>query len=148
MRRYWGEVITCLVFIALASYVVWLAWDLPSGGGHFPIFAAGWIIILSAYWLVMAVWDRSGESGQRIVFDWSYDNMKPMVVLLATIGYVLVIFVLGYFTATALFLLVGAALLGMRNWRALALTAAVLLPTLYAFFVLFLGTSLPRGVLI
>lgn len=145
MRRHWGEIITATIIILMALYVVWEGWDLPSGGGIFPSFAAICTILLSLYWIATALLTGSRD---MIHFDFSFANIKPMLMLALTIGYVALIFVLGYFTATVVYLIVACLFLGVRNRLAIAATAIILMPAMYGFFVLFLGTTLPRGIFI
>lgn len=149
MRRYQGELVTAAAIIALAGWIFWDAHGLPSGGGLFPMFAAGSTIVLGLYWMASVVLRRSEESlHERLPFDWSYDNLKPMVVFALTLGYVASIDILGYFATTTLFILVTSIALGMRRARSIVVTLVVLLPVMYAFFVMFLGAQLPRGLLI
>lgn len=148
MRRYQGEVITAAVFVVLAAYVIWDASRLPTGASLFPIFSAASILALSLYRIGSATLRRKPELREKLRFDWSYANMKPMAVFALTIGYVWLISILGYFSATLLYFIAGSLTLGMRNWRSLALTAGIMLPFIYGLFVLVLGARMPQGALL
>ena len=73
--------------------------------------------------------------------------MKPLIICGVSIIYVLAIFEIGYFTSTVLFLISAPVLVGVRSPRAIVLTGIILLPVMYAFFVLFLQANLPKGIL-
>lgn len=148
MRRYWGEVIAAAVVMVLSAYVITVALGLPSGGGIMPIFAAGSTLALSAFWIVRSIKFRTPKASERIRFDWSYDNLKPMVIVAVTIAYVALIFALGYFAATALYLIVGSLVLGVTSWRMIAIAVLLLLPSMYLFFVILLAVNLPEGLLL
>ncbi len=150
MRAYLiaGPVIVYGLFVALAAYIIWIAHDMPSGGGVMPIFAASGVIALS---LVRIVRDLRSVLARRLAniempFDLRVFRVIGMFALSA--GYLFAIFILGYFTSTLLFLSLGALLLGVRDWRALVIAVLALIPLMYGFFVLFLGANLPRGLLI
>lgn len=147
MRRYWAEAITSGSFIAIAAWVVFTAIDLPAGAGYFPIFSAVSVIALSAFWFISALMRRTPHLREKLSFDFSYDNFKPLFMLLLTVASIPVIFFLGYFVTTAIYFVVGALLLGVRDWRIVGLTALIMMPLMYGFFILFLGTHLPKGLL-
>ena len=67
---------------------------------------------------------------------------------LIVVVYVLAIFRLGYFTASVLFLFASTLAVGIRNYRTIALTAAILFPLMYVFFEILLQANLPQGFLI
>lgn len=148
MRRYHGELVTAAAIIVLAAYIFWDASSLPASGGLLPMFSTGSIIVLSLYWMTSVTVRRTIALREHIPFDWSYDNMKPMVVLALTLGYVLAIDPVGYFGTTTLYVVVTSVALGMRNWRSIALTLVILLPLMYGFFVMFLGARLPTGLFV
>ena len=148
MPRYWGERIAALVFIALSVYVAVPALEFPAGGGSFPLFAAGGIVFLSIMLIVDGILRRRPEADRPIDFSLSYSRLKPAFMTAIAIVYVLLIFRLGYFTASALFLFAATLMVGVRNIRMIALTAAILFPLMYVFFEIFLEANLPQGILI
>ncbi|WP_026379468.1 tripartite tricarboxylate transporter TctB family protein [Afifella pfennigii] len=146
MPRYVGEIITALCILAIAGLVIWHAADLPAGGGNFPIFAAASTIVLCLYWIAMALAGRrQPERAAPVDFDFGFDNLKPIIVVVLTIFYVALMFPVGFFTMTAIYLVGISALLGVRNWLMLGATLAVVMPLIYLFFVSFLGARLPQG---
>jgi putative tricarboxylic transport membrane protein len=148
MPRYWGERLAALVFIALSIYVAVPALDFPAGGGSFPLFAAGGIVFLSIMLIVDGIFRRRPDAGHPVDFSVSYARLKPALMTAIAIAYVLLIFRLGYFAASVLFLFASTLMVGVRNIRMIALTALILFPLMYVFFEIFLEANLPRGFLI
>lgn len=146
MRRYWTERITALACIGIAVYFGILAFDFPAGGGDFPHFAAAGTIVL-ALLMLAGSFVRAGAMSQRVTPDFSYAKVKPLLIALLVVLYVLAIFRLGYYTASILFLAISTGMVGIRNVKAVILTGVILFPAMYAFFEIFLHADLPRGVL-
>jgi hypothetical protein len=146
MPRYVGEIVTASVITLVALCIAAYSAGLPSGAGFFPQFAAICTILLSIYWAATAFVGRHEVSRSAFVdFTPTYERMKPLIVTLATIGYVLLMFVFGFFVTTALFVTCVGLILGVRNWRLTAITLLVTIPLIYLFFVTFLGARLPAG---
>lgn len=146
MPRYVGEIVTASAIALVALCIVAYSAGLPSGAGFFPQFAGICTILLSIYWAATAFMGRSEASrGASVDFTPTYERLKPLIVTLATVGYVLLMFVLGFFVTTALFVIVVGLILGVRNWRLTAITLLVTIPLIYLFFVTFLGARLPAG---
>lgn len=146
MPRYVGEIITAAAISLIAAFFLWHSASLPAGGGMFPQFAMGSTILLAFYWAVTAlVRRRQPDRSETIDFRLTYDNLKPLIAVIATITYVVLIFVIGFFVATALYILAVSVILGVRNWRLIGLTLIVVMPLIYLFFVTFLGARLPSG---
>ena len=148
MPRYWGERIAALLFIALSVYVAVPALDFPAGGGSFPLFATGGIVFLSIMLILDSFIRRQPASEQPMDFSVSYERLKPAFMTVIAVVYVLLIFRLGYFVASALFLFAATLMVGVRNIRMIALTAVILFPLMYVFFEIFLEANLPQGMLI
>lgn len=148
MTKYWGETLCAVAFIIFALYAGNLALEFPAGGGTFPLFAAGGSIVLSAMIILDAQWFRRGEMSKNITFDFSYAALRPAIITILSIVYVLAIFELGYFTASVVFLLFSSVLIGLRDYKAIFLTAVILFPLMYIFFEMFLKANLPTGILI
>jgi len=85
---------------------------------------------------------------QKIDFTLTFEKMKPLLVCLLVIAYLYLIFELGYYTSTVVFLIASTVLVGVRNYKAILLTGVILFPLMYAFFELFLQANLPMGILI
>lgn len=169
----WGTRIAMICFIAISLYICFEAIEFPDGGGTFPMFAAGSAIVLCLLLLVVSfpelmdrvrnslkALDRTGAKwladmfrrtgdgrDTRIIFDFSYGKMKPLFLAVLSVIYVLAMFELGYFAASILFLFIAVMMVGVRNVGAIVLTAIILFPLMYGFFIVFLNANLPRGIL-
>jgi hypothetical protein len=150
IRQEWHAIASSLLFIALAAYVIQVSASLPSLGGMMPSFAAGGIALFSAIRIVEALRGlrKPLREGEDRFVSVSPASLRPMGMLALSLAYVGLIFVTGFFSASLIFLVAASLFLGVRNWLAIALTAAILIPAMYAFFILFLNARLPAGLLI
>ncbi len=170
MPERWGTRIAAVCFIAISLYIWVEAVEFPDGGGTFPGFAAGSAIVLclimlansfpdwtnrvrnflkhsdqpGARWFADMFRDQGADRNLRIAFDFSFEKIKPLLLVVLSVIYVLAMFEIGYFTASILFLFMAVWMVGVRNLRATALTAVILFPLMYAFFIVFLNANLPR----
>jgi len=147
MPGYWGTRIAAAVYIVLSFYFGAQAIEFPAGGGTFPLFAEVCAVLISGIMIAGSFRLAAKEESDRIDFGMTYSRAKPLLLLALSILYVFVIFELGYFAATLVFLFAASLMIGIRDVKALAITALILLPTMYAFFVVFLNAPLPKGVL-
>lgn len=147
MVSVWGERVAAVIGALLAVYMMRLAWPFPAGGHLFPVFACGAMIAVS---ILMAVrtFISPAMFGKPFSLRLSREIVVPLIATVATILYVLVIFRLGYYISTLLYLVIFSLAAGVRNRRAIALTVIITLPLMYAFFELFLQARLPQGWLI
>ena len=143
-----GERLCVVVFILLAAYGVVLASEFPHGGGIFPLFSLYGMIFLSLIMLAETVFKRKPGDEQKIDFTLTFEKMKPLLVCLLVLAYLYLIFELGYYTSTVVFLIASTVLVGVRNYKAILLTGVILFPLMYTFFELFLQANLPMGILI
>lgn len=148
MPRYWGERITAVAIIGLALFFADMSTEFPAGGGTFPQFAAAGVILLSLLLILDSFVRRTPEAEEPVDFKLSYQRLKPLLLTVLVVVYVLAIFRLGYFAASFLFLVISTLMIGIRNYKAIAVTAAILFPVMYVFFEIFLNANLPQGVLI
>jgi hypothetical protein len=142
-----GERIGALAASVMAVYFAYAAWNFPAGGEQFPLFAAASIVVIA---IAMVVRTFVSPDVFKAAFELprAADAVRPVAITAATIAYVFIIFELGYYTTTLVFLVVMSWLVGVRKPRAIALTAVVMLPLMYAFFELFLQARMPRGILL
>lgn len=147
MPGYWGIRIAAAVYIVFSLYVGDKALDFPAGGGTFPLFAEACTILISLILIAQSFRPSFKEKAGRIDFRLTYSRVKPLLLLGLSILYVLAIFELGYFASTLVFLFAASWLVGMRELKPIAITAVVLIPLMYAFFVVFLQAPLPKGIL-
>lgn len=147
MSGVWVDRITAVICILIGIYVTTVAWDFPTGGGEFPVFCGIATIFLALVMIAETFSKKYSRRNVRAVWPTTWSQWKPMVVLALAVTYIPMIFVIGYFTATLSFLVLTTLVLGIRNYKAIGLTAVILLPLMYFFFVGFLQAQLPRGIL-
>ncbi len=143
----WGTRIAAAVYIAFCIYVGVQALDFPAGGGTFPLFAEICAVLISGIMIAGTLIPGASEGAERISFRIDYSRAKPLLLCALAIVYVLAIFEIGYFVTTVLFLFSATWLVGIRNLRTVVIAAVILIPAMYAFFVLFLMAPLPKGIL-
>ena len=124
--------LTSLLFICLSVFFGLESLNFPAGGELFPIFLFGCIILLSCFLTIEAFLKKSKYESINIKID--FFTWKPLFVSIAVIIHVIFIFILGYFTSSFLFLIGCSILIGLRDARAIGITAIVLFPLMYAFF--------------
>lgn len=148
MTRLMGEILTAVGMIAAAVWVMVVAREFPAGGHIMPVFCALGVIALSICVVVEAVWKKRSILQENIKINLEYDKIKPYILLFIALVYFGIIFLLGYYSSTLLFLVIAAYVIGVRKYKVIFLTALILLPAMYAFFELFLQARLPSGWLI
>lgn len=147
MPGYWGTRIAAAAYIVFCIYIGALALEFPVGGGTFPLFTVVCAIVICGIMIFGTLRKSARDEKTQMDFRVDFARAKPLLLCALAILYVLVIFELGYFTSTLLFLVAGAWLVGIRNPRTIALTAVVLIPAMYGFFIVFLNAPLPKGIL-
>ncbi|MFY0611509.1 MAG: tripartite tricarboxylate transporter TctB family protein [Hyphomicrobiaceae bacterium] len=143
----WGERIAAALCSVAALYMAYVAWEFPAGGNQFPLFACASILAIACLMIVRSLFWPGVFTG-KFQSTVSFEAAKPLLLTAAVIVYVLLIFRLGYYTSSLLFLLLVSFAVGVRSLKVISLTALVTLPLMYAFFELFLQAQMPRGVLV
>ena len=138
-----GKAITAISLIAVCLYIWFAAEEFPANGHQIPQFTAGISLLLCIFLLYDAFAKPDGVD--KVKTKLTYASVKQYIILLLSICYVLSIFWLGYFTSTLLFMVLGSLIVGVRNFKFIAITVVISLPLMYAFFELFLHAQLPRG---
>ena len=136
--------LTSLSFICLSIFFGLESLNFPAGGELFPLFLFGCIILLSCLLTIESFLKKPKQQSVQIKID--FFTWKPLFVSIAVIIHVIFIFILGYFTSSFLFLIGCSILIGLRDARAMGITAIVLFPLMYAFFEGFLNAGLPKGI--
>ena len=147
MLTVWGERLAAILCSLGAVYMMYLAWEFPANGNQFPLFAGAAIIFTSILMVIRSILTPGLFTG-TFQSSIGFNDVQPLLLTAATVGYVLLIFELGYYTSSLLFLVIISLLVGVRNLKAIALTVLITFPLMYAFFELFLQAQMPRGVLV
>ncbi len=134
---------------AVCAFFYVYSFDLSESSKSYPTFTIALLFGLTTLYLVqmiLAAKKFGVESGADKVFA----GFKPKQFILSivlTLAYVLLVDVLGFFTATTLFMIASFVYLKVPVLHAvIALVSMDLL--IYLAFVLFLGVRLPAGILI
>lgn len=143
----WGDRLTALLSLLGAAYMAFLSWNFPANGDIFPKFITASIAVIAVMLFVRTFSVQSVYHWRSIKFE-ARDEILPLVLTAVFVGYSLLIFVLGYYTTTLLFLILLSVAVGIRSPKTILLAAVITLPLLYAFFELFLGANMPQGLLI
>ncbi len=145
MSVFVGRLLTSIALIVFSVYIWMESGEFPANGDQLPRFCA---IVAVVILLIMLVKDFLSIKKEKIKFDISYQANKQFVILFFSILYVISIFLIGYYVSTAIFLVLGCFLVGVRKLRFVIFTVVITLPLMYAFFELFLQAGLPRGLMI
>lgn len=147
----WGPRITGLICILLSLYFGNLAWDFPANGDTFPLFATGGTVVLALVLIAASFVKKNApgkdQNSEMFHLDLSYSALKPPILIVLSILYIIGITEIGYFVSSIAFLYITTYAVGIRNFKAVTLTGIILFPTMYGFFVFLLHAQLPRGIL-
>ncbi len=91
---------------------------------------------------------KTGALANNIIYlDLGYSQLKPIMLIVLSVLYIIAIIEIGYFVSSIFFLFLTTYAVGIRNLKAVVLTAIILFPTMYGFFVILLKAQLPQGIL-
>lgn len=146
MPSIWGERLAGIGAIGFGLYMMWTSWNYPVGGHMFPVFATFGMVLLGAAMILQTFlrpdgYDRSGAG------KWEPASLFPLLMTGLALGYFLLVFWLGYFASTFLFLLATPFVLGLRRPWPVLLSAAAASGFIYLVFQVALRTRLPAGLL-
>lgn len=148
MSKLWADRWTAIGMIAVAGFFITQSMGLPSTSGAFPKFTEILIIALALIMIVRTFVTHDKKLSGQVRFNFSYTALKPALTMIVAIIYVFAIFRIGFYTASFLFYFLVTYMTGIRNYKAMGLTALVLFPMMYFFFNIALGADLPEGFLI
>jgi hypothetical protein len=144
------ELVTALVIVALGLVVIWdshrvgASWasDGPQSG-YFPNII-GWMLTAAGAWIAgktLVYWNKL--AGNVFV---TYDDLKPvMAMLLPTIGYVALIWLVGMYVASAIYIAGFMLFQGKYKWP-LTLAVSVGVPAVvFLLFEKWFLVPLPKG---
>lgn len=148
-RRYYRQnVVAGLIVMAVAAAAFGFSFGMP---GHAPVFPRIASTLLFVLGTILAVtsglgMNREGETQRKPVEFSSFIN--PLYSLILMVAYVVGVHFLGFYTATALMLLVYMYHLGIRSVKTMAVVTLVVCVAVFFVFSLQLEVPLPRGILI
>jgi hypothetical protein len=113
----------------------------PGRSSYLPVATLGLAMILCCIWVVQSLISLRRE--RRSIAINPMELKRLVIIGVFGFIYVILIPVLGFFSATTLFTPVTAFCLGFRRWKAIALTTVAFVAVLYIVFGYILKTPLP-----
>jgi uncharacterized membrane protein YGL010W len=137
-------IIRNLIILPISIFVIIESRNYTDHANLLPTFCAIGIIIFS----ILDFFQNKDTYLIPNKFKLNSNNLRPYLIVLFSVIYVYLILFLGFFTSTALYFIFTSFFLGVRNYKSLFLTLIILIPLMYGFFVIFLKTNLPKGIVI
>jgi hypothetical protein len=135
-----------VIMVLLSAAFLAQSFRYPADSSQFPRFLMGVQLLFSLIFLFQQF--RLPLEAKTVPGRDVLASLWPAFkVFLITSLYVLAIDYVGYFSATAGFLMGAMALFGNRRLVVMASVTACFLAVIYALFVLFMGVRLPQGLL-
>lgn len=142
------NIVAGLVTVAVAIAAFAFTFEMPGHAPIFPRVASSIMFLLGALLIVFNWLDiRRGAVATRKPVNYS-DFINPLYSVILMIGYIVCITLLGFYTATALMMIVYMHHLGIRSLRTLATVTVIMSVLIYLIFTLQLEVPLPRGLLL
>ena len=134
-----GMLVFCIVFIMIAV-------RLPSGARTLPMAMLLFMAVMSLLILYGGLKkSRLADADNHITYETRLqDCKKPVLVFLFVVGYGILFRVLGFFTATPIFLIALFRYLNAGSWKKIVLITLGYTVVIYVVFVIFLGVPLHR----
>jgi putative tricarboxylic transport membrane protein len=145
----WAELVTALVIVALGLIVVYdshrvgIGWaDDGPRSGYFPNIV-GWMLTASGAWIAGSTIAHWRKLGWR-VFVTRADLKPVLAMLLPTIAYVVLIWLIGIYVASAVYIAGFMRLQGKYNWLPTALVSIGVPAVLFVLFEIWFLVPLPK----
>ena len=127
---------------AVALFFLSMTLKLPKPAQAYPLFIIVLLLALTTLYVVQMIIGakkKGVESGME-------DFKEFFPVLAMIVVYLVLMYFVGFYISTALFMVVSLLFLKVKKWQIL-LSTAVILVLVYCAFTLFLGVKLPMGIL-
>lgn len=148
MSKIWAERVTAIGMIVFAGYFATQSTGLPATSGTFPLFTEYVIIGLAVIMICRTFITHDKKLMGDVGFDFSYDGLKPIGVMIVAAFYGYAVFRIGFYVTTILFYFIVTTMTGYRNLKVTGAVAIVLFPLMYLVFDIALDADLPEGILI
>ena len=148
MKKLHQDVYVGIVMIVFSAWAALAGLKIPGEPGVVPVAVAVIMLALGVCVLVKGI--KMTVAGGEITYSMSWSKIDVSIyAYLAVVLYVVLFFVLGYFTATFLFLTGMMLFLKAGSWKKCALISLIAVVCLYVLFVVFFGVNVAKiGVLI
>ena len=139
------EIVFAVLMTGLSAALLGSTYSYPSESVQFPRFLIVLQLLFSIILLLRSLRLPSSKTTQSS--STTANRIVPFQIFTAISAYILAIEHIGYFVATALFLMGSMYLFGRHRATALIGVTAAFLLTVYILFGLFIGVRLPEGLL-
>ena len=132
---------------AVALFFLSMTLKLPKPAQAYPLFIIVLLLGLTTLYvaqMVIGAKKKGVESGMEDFKDFLPKQFFPVLAMI--IVYLVLMYFVGFYISTALFMVVSLLFLKVKKWQIL-LSTAVILVLVYCAFTLFLGVKLPMGIL-
>lgn len=141
MPRQIVEIAVAAVIFVASGFGIRQALTFTGAAAYMPVVVLGFAMILCCIWAAQSLISLRRE---RIDIVVKIDEFRRLIIIAAlSLVYVLMIPVLGFFSATVLFIPITAFWLGLRNLKVIALATVGFTGLLYVTFNMVLNTPLP-----
>ena len=151
MRKY--NYIVSVVMLAIAGYVFYetSGYKIGSSGQKnpavWPMFLAGLLAVLSIALIVQTIFSKDPEMDRKDVIDWKSPGMLRVYIMLAlTVGFVVLMNIVGMLLALLILLPCVELLMGCKNKVLLVAVPVALVAFCYVFFVVAMKITLPEPI--
>ena len=146
----WMELITALVIVAIGLLVVYdshrvgVGWaDDGPRSGYFPNII-GWILTVAGAWIAGGTIVQWRKLAGRVFV--SHEDLKPVLqMLVPTIAYVVLIWLIGIYVASAIYIAVFMLFQGKYKWLPTALVSIGVPVAIFVLFEIWFLVPLPKG---
>jgi hypothetical protein len=146
----WMELITALVIVAIGLLVVYdshrvgVGWaDDGPRSGYFPNII-GWILAVAGAWIAGGTIMQWRKLAGRVFV--SHEDMKPVLqMLVPTIAYVVLIWLIGIYVASAIYIAAFMLFQGKYKWLPTALVSIGVPVAIFVLFEIWFLVPLPKG---
>ncbi len=149
MKR--ADMITGVVLLVLAGYVIGEAWRMPESGtfgpgaGFLPFWVGVLLAVLAVLLLVSVRTRQATEKDEKNPFPKHKPLLAITEVLAGLAAYIFLIEVLGFIVDTFLYVTFLLAAVERQNWRKTVTVAALTTIGLYVIFQVLLTIGLPKN---
>lgn len=142
MNRKTKEIISLIVIYMIAFLFLFQSFGFKGDAGLFPKILSIIIIVLNTIQLVKVITGHLIEiKGKE-----ELDGKKLVVILVASLAYVLSLQVLGFVVSSLIYLILAMYLLRVENKKALVIISVLTIIVIYLSFGVLLKVPIPKGI--
>ncbi|MBL6945746.1 MAG: tripartite tricarboxylate transporter TctB family protein [Rhodospirillales bacterium] len=140
--------VSALVIMAVSTGGIYSAFDFPQRAAAWPLYMWGLLAAFSVLLLVNSLRQTVTEQLARVdKADRNALNKRIAINVGLILGFVIVVPILGFFSAAGIYLMVHMIYLGIRPYWMVAVVTLGVLIAFYMMFEFFLGVLVPHGLI-